>query len=235
MNYKMIKFKLTDEKMSNQLELDAYRIVALRDFGDVKAGDLGGFVEFESNLSHDGDCWIGEHGVVVHRCKVQGNAKIDYAELYNGCSIGGDTIISGGYFSGENINILGGCIKETKVAGENITIKGGIIDESIIGSNVYVSGGSIISANIENCLIASGDFVDFDIDGNHFHSVCISYGIDERLEFTVDSKTKTIHGLWKPMKINKYIKTLRDGGFDKIFIERLNEIIKILVKLKGDK
>ena len=87
MNYKMIKFKLTDEKMSNQLELDAYRIVALRDFGDVKAGDLGGFVEFESNLSHDGDCWIGEHGVVVHRCKVQGNAKIDYAELYNGCSI----------------------------------------------------------------------------------------------------------------------------------------------------
>lgn len=51
----MNKYRLTDEKMSTDLDLAAYRIVALRDFGSVKAGDLGGFVESESNLSHDGD------------------------------------------------------------------------------------------------------------------------------------------------------------------------------------
>ena len=33
-----------------------HRIRALRDFGDVKAGDLGGFIESEGNLSHDGEC-----------------------------------------------------------------------------------------------------------------------------------------------------------------------------------
>ena len=32
------------------------RVVALIDFGDVKTGDVGGFVESENNLSHDGLC-----------------------------------------------------------------------------------------------------------------------------------------------------------------------------------
>ncbi|MBB4077294.1 hypothetical protein GGR08_001625, partial [Bartonella fuyuanensis] len=30
---------------------------ALKDFDDIKAGDLGGFIEKEVNLSHDGNCW----------------------------------------------------------------------------------------------------------------------------------------------------------------------------------
>ena len=34
-----------------------HRIRAVRDFGDVKAGDLGGFIEKEDNLSHEGNVW----------------------------------------------------------------------------------------------------------------------------------------------------------------------------------
>ena len=34
------------------------RIKALRSFGDVKEGDLGGWIEKESNLSHEGNCWV---------------------------------------------------------------------------------------------------------------------------------------------------------------------------------
>ena len=33
-----------------------HRIKALKDFNGVKAGDLGGFIEKEDNLSHDGNC-----------------------------------------------------------------------------------------------------------------------------------------------------------------------------------
>lgn len=46
------KYKLTEET----LEIDGHvlnRIIALRDFGEVKKGDLGGFIEKESNLAHD--------------------------------------------------------------------------------------------------------------------------------------------------------------------------------------
>lgn len=35
-----------------------HRIEALKDFGDVKAGDRGGFIESEKNLSQDGDAWV---------------------------------------------------------------------------------------------------------------------------------------------------------------------------------
>ena len=31
-----------------------YQIQAIRDFGDIEAGDLGGYIQKESNLSHGG-------------------------------------------------------------------------------------------------------------------------------------------------------------------------------------
>jgi hypothetical protein len=52
-----MKYKLTDEKLS-WYGRKLYRIQALKDFGYVKAGDFGGWVESESNLSQEGDCWI---------------------------------------------------------------------------------------------------------------------------------------------------------------------------------
>ena len=45
-----------------------HRIRALRDIGDrVKTGDLGGYVESESNLSleSDDDAWIYDHAIAA--------------------------------------------------------------------------------------------------------------------------------------------------------------------------
>lgn len=53
----MKKYKLTDETIEFKGRT-LYRIEALRNFRDVKAGDKGGFVESEENLSQEGDCWI---------------------------------------------------------------------------------------------------------------------------------------------------------------------------------
>ncbi|WP_412057344.1 hypothetical protein [Bartonella sp. DGB2] len=52
------KYELTQETREVD-DRTLYRIKALRDFGDIKAGDLGGFVENEYRLSHDGTCWVG--------------------------------------------------------------------------------------------------------------------------------------------------------------------------------
>ena len=65
------------------------RIRALKDFGHVKAGDLGGFVEEEANLSHDGNCWIDEYGYAWGGARISGNIV-----LYGG--IFGNLQISGG-------------------------------------------------------------------------------------------------------------------------------------------
>ena len=76
------KYKLTEET----LEIDGiilHRIIALKDFYGVKKGDLGGFVEKESNLAHDYNCWIYNDAVVRGNAMVCGNAKVyGDAEVY---------------------------------------------------------------------------------------------------------------------------------------------------------
>ena len=41
------------------------RIMAVRDFGNVKKGDIGGFVEWTSNLSQCGNCWIADNAIAA--------------------------------------------------------------------------------------------------------------------------------------------------------------------------
>lgn len=53
----MKKYRLTDEKIIVGCRT-LYRIQALRDFGDVKEGEFGGWIESEKNLSHEGSAWI---------------------------------------------------------------------------------------------------------------------------------------------------------------------------------
>ena len=62
-----------------------YRIRALRDFKGVKAGDLGGFIEKEENLSHEGNCWVYNNAMGYDYAEIHGNAEIyGCAEIYNG-------------------------------------------------------------------------------------------------------------------------------------------------------
>ena len=54
----MKKFELTSEFVTNIFGTKLFRIKALISFGNVNSGDLGGYVEKEENLQHDGDAWV---------------------------------------------------------------------------------------------------------------------------------------------------------------------------------
>ena len=83
------KYKLTEETI-NVNGKTLYRIKSLKDFGNVKKGDKGGFVEKEENLSQSGDCWVYDNA------KVYNNAKVfDYADIYGNAEIFGNAIVSG--------------------------------------------------------------------------------------------------------------------------------------------
>ena len=83
------KYKLTEETI-NVNGKTLYRIKSLKDFGNVKKGDKGGFVEKEENLSQRGDCWVYDNA------KVYNNAKVfDYADIYGNAEIFGNAIVSG--------------------------------------------------------------------------------------------------------------------------------------------
>ena len=65
----MKKFELTREFITF-LGRKLFRIKALVEFGDVKAGELGGYVEKEENIDHEGDAWV------YGNARVYGNALV---------------------------------------------------------------------------------------------------------------------------------------------------------------
>lgn len=53
-----------------------FQIKALVSFGDVTAGDLGGYIEKEENLSHDGNAWVYDDARVYGDAWVFGDARV---------------------------------------------------------------------------------------------------------------------------------------------------------------
>ena len=72
----MKKFELTAESVTNNFGKKLFRIKSLVDFGDVKKDELGGFVEKEENLSHDGDARVCGNAEVSGDARVYGNARV---------------------------------------------------------------------------------------------------------------------------------------------------------------
>jgi len=85
----MKKYKLTKEKKQVG-NITLYRIKAIKDFGYVKKGELGGWVESESNLSHNGNAWVYENAEVYENAKVYGDA-----EVYGDAWVYGDAMVYG--------------------------------------------------------------------------------------------------------------------------------------------
>ena len=68
-----------------------YRIKALKDFGNVKNGDIGGYVEGEKNLSQYGDCWIYDNAKVYDNAEVCDNAQVcGKAKVYGNAYVCGN-------------------------------------------------------------------------------------------------------------------------------------------------
>lgn len=104
-----------------------YQIKALKDFGDVKKGDLGGYIEKENNLSQEGSSWVSGNAKISGDAKISGNAKIwGDAEIWGYAKIWGDTRISA------NARISG----YAKIWGD-----------ARISANAEISGNARISAN----------------------------------------------------------------------------------------
>lgn len=84
----MEKYRILED---DNIKLDGkilYRIQSLINFGNVKVGDLGGYVENEANLSHNGTCWI------YNNAKVFGCAHIkDSAKVFNNALVYGNAWI----------------------------------------------------------------------------------------------------------------------------------------------
>lgn len=78
------KYKLTNDIFVYH-GTKLYRIKALKDFDDVSKGQLGGYIESEKNLSHEGNCWVYDNAMVYNNAIIHGNAIVK--DNATGCSI----------------------------------------------------------------------------------------------------------------------------------------------------
>ena len=69
------KYKLTKTK-KEVFGTTLYQIEALKDFGDVKKGDKGGWIEKEENLSQEGNSWVFGDACVFDNAQVSENACV---------------------------------------------------------------------------------------------------------------------------------------------------------------
>ena len=83
------KFELTDITMKFKGRT-LYRIRALKDFRDVEAGDLGGWIQSENNLSQKGDCWVYDEAKCMDYAKIYDNSTMhnnsvmcDFSEIHD--------------------------------------------------------------------------------------------------------------------------------------------------------
>ena len=87
----MNKYELTSETLRCG-KFTLHRIKALKDFGSVKAGELGGWVEKEENLSQYGNAWVYGDARVYGNAWVCGDAWVcgyaDYIVFKNFWSSG---------------------------------------------------------------------------------------------------------------------------------------------------
>ena len=90
-----MKYKLTKNKKTIG-DVTLYQIEALKDFSDIKKGDLGGWIEKESNLSQQGNCWVTGCARISGSAMVCDNAQVSsYARVFGNAIVSGNVMVYG--------------------------------------------------------------------------------------------------------------------------------------------
>lgn len=145
-----------------------YRIRALKNFAGIKAGELGGYVAGEHNLSQYGNSWIQQDSMVFNLAYVGDNALVSKSIMYGNAkavensriihtTMYGDTVIKGFAISNNAYIYYKSVIcGESRVSG-HLAFDGIIKDKvfiknsgvKITGNNIELSGEAQISDQVE--------------------------------------------------------------------------------------
>lgn len=112
------KFELTDQTHILPDGTVLHRIRAIANFGTVKAGELGGYIEKEDNLSQTGDAWVYGNAWVSGNAQVCENAQVygdawvsgkaqvyEYAQVYGDAWVYGKARVCGNAGVGGNAQV----------------------------------------------------------------------------------------------------------------------------------
>jgi hypothetical protein len=219
-----MKYEITNETRAIELKT-VHRIRALKDFGDVKAGDYGGWVQTKNNLSQEGDCWIYDEAIAMDMARIKDNAKLmnesrasghakildsailtNSAEAFDRCHIYGNAKIQG--FA----KVYG----EAEVYGDTV-----MKDQARAHKSAWVYGNDIVLSNTMNVteratrtpISVNGLNYDVTITDNHIRFDCETRSINDWINITDEEL----------LKINGRKAVIFNRRYRKIIMELLEE------------
>ena len=105
-----MKYRLTNETIKVG-EVILHRIECVEAFADVKAGDKGGWIEKESNLSQENGAWVYDEARVWGKARVRDNAEVcDKAEVYGNAWVCGNAEVYGNACVCGNAQVFGNAV-----------------------------------------------------------------------------------------------------------------------------
>lgn len=131
-----------------------HRIRALYSFrDDVQPGQLGGFVEYEVNLSQDGTCWLFDDAIACEYAYVSQQAVLkDHAVAKGWCLVGGLTVCEGNALVCDNAFISNGILTDCCLVGGNACL----YRNKRTGISPKVSGHAIVYGDIGGAVHCHG-------------------------------------------------------------------------------
>jgi carbonic anhydrase/acetyltransferase-like protein (isoleucine patch superfamily) len=203
-----MKYELTKE--TKQLwSATLYRIEALKSFGNITEGDLGGWIEKESNLSQDGNCWVYGNAEVAGNARVAGDAGVsgnarvynnalvyDNAKLYDNARVYGNARIY------DNAIVLGDA---------RVSCNAEVSKNAVVCDNAWVSGKDKCTKRVYTLNLSRDRMT---VTDNHVNIGCHQYTLE----------------YW----IKNYKKIGVAAGYSKDEIEGYKNILHALTHFVGD-
>lgn len=148
------KYILTDETRLVEGRI-LHRIKALRDFDGgfikVKAGELGGWIQCEENLSHEGTAWVFDNACVMDSGKIVNSAKVyDTAIVRDKAVVAGTAVVCEHALIRDTTTVFGHAL-----VGGNAIAGGtsGIFGNAHVDGHAYIRG----DAKIYEDAVVTGD------------------------------------------------------------------------------
>ena len=137
----MKKYELTTES-KEYYGRKLFRIKALVSFGNVKEGELGGWIEKEQNLSHFGNAWVGDNACVYENARVWQDAQV-----YD------DAVVFGNVWISDKAQVCGHAMVhgDVWVCGSAFVYNARVCNNALVCGNAFVSNEAQVCGNARIC------------------------------------------------------------------------------------
>lgn len=148
----------TKFKLGEEVEVDGrklHRIVALRDFHDVKQGDMGGLIEKEEMLDMHDDSWVygdsmvsGEGAFITGNSEVYDNAVVESSVIKNS-TVRNHSKVMNSHVADSYIH------KSSRVYGSKL-------DDSYLSHDTQIHDSTLVNASLEAVYAQDAELRDID-------------------------------------------------------------------------